>query len=439
MAKITDISNKREFNSIDLIGSQYSYIFDYLDEGVLIINDRARVIYANPAYTKMFDVSNLAMIKNNIFNKIDDEVITKVLRHRKSIKGKLDHFVDGRQITVSAAPIYSDDRFEGVIAIYRKGHISEIDMRRNIVFNLSEDEDENLIPPLNSHFQKIITQDWKMKKVLSMAQRASKVSSSVLIRGDSGTGKELVARAIHNSSPRRNKAFIAVNCATIPENLLESELFGHEQGSFTGAIKRKIGKFEEADGGTIFLDEIGDMPLDMQVKLLRVLQEGEFQRVGGNDLIKSDVRILSATHRNLEKMIEEGKFRQDLYYRINVINVELPSLKERNNDIELLCDHFIDKINKKLDTNIKGLAEEVIEVFYEHDWPGNVRELENVMERLMVLAEDEIIQLKEVPSHISKLYKFRRNFNKGDNLINTDQNGEIYKLEEYERDYKIST
>lgn len=434
MAKITDINKKRKVDPIDLMVREYSYLFQHMDEGVLIINDKGRIVYANPVYAEMFDVSNLAMIKNSIFNKVNDEAVMKVFHQRKNIKGKLNYFIGGRQLIISAAPIYYEDEFQGVIAIYRKGDIKSSEGKNTKILPFTMSETNNKVLQLNSYFKEIITQNRKMQEILLVAQKAAKVSSTVLIRGESGTGKELVARAIHYSSQRKNKPFITVNCGAIPATLLESELFGHEQGSFTGAIKRKIGKFEEANGGTIFLDEIGDMPIEMQVKLLRVLQEKEFQRVGGNETLQCDVRILSATHRNLEKLIVEEKFRQDLYYRINVITVELPSLKERNEDIELLCNHFIEKINAKVGSNIKGLSEEVKEAFSQYDWPGNVRELENLMERLMVLAEDEVIELYEVPSHISKLYKVRRDFQDKDSLVNTGKDGEIYTLEEYERE-----
>jgi len=434
MAKITDINRKLLIHPVELIVKEYSYLFEYMTEGVLIINDKARIVYVNPAYTEIFDVSNEAIMENSIFSKTKDEAVIKAFHQRKNIKGKLNYFVGGRQLIISAAPIYYQDKFQGAIAIYRKEDIINIEQQNTKLLSININEDNNKLPQLNSCFREIITKNRKMQEVLLIAQKASKVSSTILIRGESGTGKELVARAIHNSSPRKNQPFITVNCGAIPETLLESELFGHEQGSFTGAIKRKIGKFEEANGGTIFLDEIGDMPIEMQVKLLRVLQEKEFQRVGGNEVIKCDVRILSATHRNLERFIEEEKFRQDLYYRINVITVELPTLKERREDIELLCNHFIEKINKKIGSNVKALSEEVKTAFLEYNWPGNIRELENLMERLMVLAEDEVIELYEIPSNISKTYQVNQNFIKQSSLVNTGIDGEIYTLEEYERE-----
>jgi len=204
-------------------------------------------------------------------------------------------------------------------------------------------------------FQEIISQSELMEKVLNIAGRVAQTKTTVLIRGESGTGKELIAKAIHYSSPRKDKPFIIVNVASLPENLLESELFGHEKGAFTGAIKERIGRFEEADGGTLFIDEVGDIPLPVQVKLLRTIQFGEFQRVGSNQIFHTDVRIIAATHRNLEEMISKGEFREDLFYRLNVVEIRLPSLRERKEDIPLLISHFIKKFAAATNKDVKGI------------------------------------------------------------------------------------
>ncbi len=263
--------------------------------------------------------------------------------------------------------------------------------------------------------------------------KASKTSSTVLIRGGSGTGKELVAKAIHNNSKRSGSPFVAVNCGAIPSTLLESELFGYEQGAFTGALKRKIGKFEQANGGTIFLDEIGDMPVEMQVKLLRVIQEKEFQRIGGNDTIKCNLRIIAATNRRIEEAIEKGEFREDLYYRINVIPIYLPSLKERREDIPILAAYFINKIGSEFGKEHIRLSQEAENCLYKYNWPGNVRELENLIERLITLCDRDIIELWDLPPEISKLYDINENLSCS-NLINIGESGKIATLEEYERE-----
>jgi two-component system, NtrC family, response regulator AtoC len=243
----------------------------------------------------------------------------------------------------------------------------------------------------------------QMKSVFSLVQRLANVSTSVLIRGENGTGKELVASAIHHYGPRKEKKFVAVNCGAIPENLMESELFGHEKGAFTGANTRHIGKFQYAEGGTLFLDEIGELPLTMQVKLLRVLQERSFTPVGSNREIKCDVRIIAATNRDLEKMIREGGFRQDLFYRLNVMPIFLPPLRERQDDIPLLVSTFIQKFNKLHGRTIQGIAPDALAKLRGYAWPGNIRELENSIERSFVMELGEQITLRALPEHISGL------------------------------------
>jgi two-component system response regulator AtoC len=236
-----------------------------------------------------------------------------------------------------------------------------------------------------------------IKEVLSTVSRVAKSKSTVLIRGESGTGKELVARAIHTLSDRADRRFIPVSCAALPETLLESELFGHEKGAFTGAIKRKEGRFELADGGTLFLDEIGDISLETQIKILRAIEFQEFERLGGKETLKVDVRITSATNQDLERKINEGTFREDLYYRLNVISIFVPPLRERKEDLMLLVDHFIKKANQKCGKTIKGITTEVKDIILGYDWPGNVRELENVIERGVVLSRTEVIDESDLP------------------------------------------
>ncbi len=233
-------------------------------------------------------------------------------------------------------------------------------------------------------FHDIISKNPRMREILDLASEISSLRSTVLIRGDSGTGKELVARAIHFSGDRASKPFVAVSCAALAETLLESELFGHEKGAFTGAAERKKGKFELADGGTIFLDEIGDIPPKLQADLLRVLQEKRFYRLGGTEEVRVDARVIAATHHDLQRAVQEGRFREDLYYRLNVIEVCLPPLRERLEDIPLLARHFADRISREIGKEISGLTEGAMRVLLDHPWPGNVRELENAIERAIV-------------------------------------------------------
>ena len=240
-----------------------------------------------------------------------------------------------------------------------------------------------------------------MLRIYDLIEKVADSKASVLITGPSGTGKELIAKAIHFSSPRKNGPFISINCGALTETLLESELFGHERGAFTGAIAMKKGRFELADGGTLFLDEVGDMPPSLQVKLLRVLQEMEFERVGGTKTIKVDVRVISASNRNIKEDVATGTFREDLFYRLNVIQIEVPPLKERRDDIPLLVKHFIDKYSKNEAREQIELHPEVWKAFYNYHWPGNVRELENVIERAVVLSNGGIITLDDLPEELT--------------------------------------
>lgn len=237
----------------------------------------------------------------------------------------------------------------------------------------------------------------KMKEVFRQIEIIAPSSAPVLITGESGTGKELVARAIHQNSKRTGKAYIPVNCAAIPETLLESELFGHEKGAFTGAVQRKEGCFEMAHNGTLFLDEIGEMNADLQTKLLRVLEDGRFRRLGGTQEVQVDVRVVAATNRNLEESVEEGSFREDLYYRLNVFNIMVPPLRERSEDIALLIQNFIEEFNVKNDRNVKGISREALRILKNYSFPGNVRELKNVIERAVIVSTNDVIEPEDLP------------------------------------------
>jgi len=244
----------------------------------------------------------------------------------------------------------------------------------------------------------VVAESPAMRAVLSEAARVAPRRATVLITGESGTGKEVVARAIHALSGRVGAPFVAVNCAALPESLLESELFGHETGAFTGAVRRHTGRFEQAHGGTLFLDEIGDLPGAVQVKLLRALQERTIERLGGSEPIAVDVRLIAATHRDLQAAIRDGSFREDLYYRLNVVALHLPPLRSRRPDIPPLIDHLLERINRENDTGVTGVSREVLEAFLRYPWPGNVRELRNVLERAVVLNRGRVIHLGDLPA-----------------------------------------
>ena len=281
-------------------------------------------------------------------------------------------------------------------------------------------------------FENIIGVSGKMQEVFQKIVKVANTDATALLRGESGTGKELIARAIHYQSNRKDKQLVEINCASIPENLLESELFGHEKGAFTGAYKTKKGKFEIAHEGTIFLDEIGDLPLGLQSKLLRVLQERKFSRVGGVENIEVNVRLIAATNSDLEKIIEEKKFREDLYYRLNVVPIVIPPLRERIGDIGVLTDHFIQKYSKKNNRNLVGISDSARKLLMDYDWPGNIRELENAIENAIIMCEKDIIEPGDLPGYLQASEKSRVST---DVIAKQDKNlGFKEKLEFYEKE-----
>jgi len=261
-------------------------------------------------------------------------------------------------------------------------------------------------------YDEIIGDSSSIKKIFSIIDQVAETDSTVLIQGESGTGKELFARAIHRKSRRADHPFIKINCGALNDNLLESELFGHERGAFTGAVKQKKGRFELADKGTLFLDEIGDVSPAMQVKLLRILQEGEFERVGGEKTLSSDVRIISATNHDLQKLIVEGKFREDLFYRLSVIPISLPTLRERKEDIPLLINYFLNKLNSKNRNQGKEINEDGMKLLLSYPWPGNIRELENLIERLFVISSGKNIEPGLIAGHLSSSLSVSDGFDK---------------------------
>ena len=257
----------------------------------------------------------------------------------------------------------------------------------------------------NFGFEHIIGKSRSMGEIFKMVRQIADSKTTVLIMGESGTGKELISRSIHYNSNRRNYPFVTINCAAIPETLIESELFGHEKGAFTNAIEKKLGRFEIAHQGTLFLDEIGELSVATQAKILRFLEEREFNRVGGSKTIKVDVRLITATNKDLTQHIKKGSFREDLYYRINVVPIVIPPLRERKDDIPLLMDHFVKKFNKENNKSVKGVSKEALDLMMNYDWPGNVRELENLIERVIALTSNDHIQANELPFSLINISK----------------------------------
>ncbi|MDD5218323.1 MAG: sigma-54 dependent transcriptional regulator [Candidatus Omnitrophica bacterium] len=287
-------------------------------------------------------------------------------------------------------------------------HDDEIKILLKRIFEMRELKEENVhlkeeLSEKRSHFHDLIGADAKMQRIYQIIRAIQDTDTTVLLKGESGTGKGMIAQAIHYSDPARNqKAFVEVSCGAIPRELLESELFGHVKGAFTSAIRDRIGRFEAADGGTVLLDEIDALPPYLQVKLLRVLQQKSFERVGDTQSMHVDVRIIAATNRNLEEEIRKGNFREDLYYRLNVITIEVPALRERRGDIPNLIEHFLKQFNAKMPRKIRGVSKEAVKVMMEYDWPGNVRELENLLERACVLSQGDILTVESFPENLLK-------------------------------------
>ncbi|HHT9120408.1 MAG TPA: sigma-54 interaction domain-containing protein [Candidatus Hypogeohydataceae bacterium YC41] len=364
---------------------------------VLCPNGRAAIEAFNKGiYTVILDISMPDMSGLEVFenlkemNPIVPIILYTGLKEREQREGIRRRFRPHAYILKGSEPEELIDTVLGAVECYRetlnaiKLH-TEVEVREKENICLREELGKK------ARFEDICTRDPKMKEVISQAQKASSVPYAVLITGESGTGKELLAKAIHYNSPRASKPFITLNCAAIPRELIESELFGHEKGSFTGATQRKVGLFEAANQGSIFLDEIGDLSTAAQSKILRVLQEKEVQRVGGTEPIKVDVRILAATNKNLADEIKKNNFREDLFYRLNSISIHLPPLRERRGDIPLLVERFLTKSSNEIKKRIQGVSAECMRILESYDWPGNIRELQNVIERLVTWTENDSI------------------------------------------------
>ncbi|MBN6188937.1 sigma 54-interacting transcriptional regulator [Aneurinibacillus sp. BA2021] len=381
-------------------------IIDKAYDGIVMINKKGSISFLSPSLIELFELDESRAVHQPIDKLLPQLDLTRVV---KSEMADISDFmeVNGIQYIVHRIPIFQDQQVVGAIGKVMFRQLQEVreSFKR---FDRHEAKDDAGKQQRRSDaarftFDEIITGDHQMEKLVRSVSKAAKGRSTILIRGESGTGKELFAHAIHRTSPRYDRPFVTVNCAAIPEHLLESEFFGYEEGAFTGARhKGKVGKFDLAHGGTLFLDEVGDMSLPLQAKLLRVLHEGEFYRVGGTDRIHVDVRIISATNRPLEDMVENGLFREDLFYRLNVISFEIPPLRLRKGDILLLCDLFIKDLNKANGTSITGIDSQAEQIMLGYEWPGNVRELRNVLERAMVFAESGKIQADDLPDYVLK-------------------------------------
>jgi formate hydrogenlyase transcriptional activator len=385
------------FEKIKKSETELREIVDVIPQTIIVLNPDGKAIYANRVALEYTGLS-LDDVRGDDFRARvfhpDDVQRLREERH-KALSGAVPFENEQRALgkdgkyrwfLIQYNPLL--DEGGKVIRWYATG--TDIDDRKR-----AEDSMRNETVALreeivhSSMFEEIVGSSESLRKVLEQVSRVAPTDSTVLIQGETGTGKELIARAIHNRSKRANRAFIRVNCAAIPPSLIASELFGHEKGSFTGALQRRLGRFESADGGTIFLDEVGELPPETQVALLRVLQEREFERVGGNQTISIDVRVLAATNRDLGAAVADGTFRRDLFYRLNVFPIQVPALRDRMDDIPLLVEYLVDRYAKKAGKRIRSISKDTLSLFRSYDWPGNIRELQNVIERAVILCDGE--------------------------------------------------
>lgn len=414
----------REEYESDSLRKRYELILTSIGEGVYGLDEHGLTTFVNPAAERMTGWS-------------EDDLIGKVVHEyhhhshadgsdypvhtcpvyqtvRDGLQREVDDEVfwrkDGSQFPVEyiATAIKRGDEIVGAVIVFKdisERRRSEEELKAallqvEVLKEQLQAENRYLMDEIHSqhNFSRMIGQGAALKQIFSQIEHVAPTDSSVLILGESGTGKELIARSIHSASPRRDRPLVKVNCGAIAPNLVESELFGHEKGAFTGALQRRIGRFELADGGTLFLDEVGELPLDIQVKLLRVLQEGEFERLGSNDTIKVDVRLITATNRDMMERIERGAFRSDLYYRLSVFPIQAPSLRQRKEDIPLLVEHILESLNQRLGKAFTQVSPATLKQLLHYDWPGNIRELQNVLERAAIVCKPPILDLVSLPN-----------------------------------------
>ncbi|QRG66695.1 sigma 54-interacting transcriptional regulator [Brevibacillus choshinensis] len=386
---------------------QFRELVEQLYDGIVMCDRNGIVTMINQAYCDFLETTMEEAIGKPITEVIENTRMPQVMETGKAELGHLMR-VGNRDIIVSRMPMREDDKIIGAMGKVIYNDLREL---RSMVerYNIMERkldfyrQELKRVAGTRYSFDSIFADHPLLKETIQLAKKVASSRSSILILGESGTGKELFAQAIHGESPRAEGPFVRVNCAAIPKDLMEAELFGYEDGAFTGARKGgKPGKVELAHGGTLFLDEIGDMPLDMQVKLLRVLQEKEVERIGATRPIQVDIRVIAATHRPLEKLMEEGKFREDLYYRLNVFTINIPPLRVQTGSIMAMAQHLIQKLNRELFTSVTGLSPRVEDVFLSHSWPGNVREMHNVLERAIQLADYGSLELVHLPTYLQE-------------------------------------
>jgi transcriptional regulator with PAS, ATPase and Fis domain len=414
-----------ELEYVKNLTSTLESVLESIEEGIVVVDKQGLITIMNKAYGYFLGINPKDIVGEHITTVIPNTRLHIVARNGNA---EVEQFqkINDNICVVTRIPITKNDEIIGCVGnvIFKDAkNLDTLAAKFNKLHSELEfyKEEFSKACGIKYTFEDIVGKSKKIDAVKKLAFKAAKSISTVLILGESGTGKELFAHAIHAASSRRQGPFIKVNCAALPESLLESELFGYDEGAFTGARRSgKPGKFELANGGTIFLDEIGEMPISMQVKILRVLQEREMERVGATKTTKLDIRIIAATNRNLEKMIDEGQFRRDLYYRLNVFSLVIPPLRERMDDIPLLCDMLLRKICNKVGHWVYDISPKALELMNEYNWPGNVRELENILERTINLMDDEVVLMAE---HLPPILK------KKNQLTTDEDNRTIFNLE----------
>jgi transcriptional regulator with PAS, ATPase and Fis domain len=381
-------------------------VFDRFPIPVDFLNSEGKIQYINKAFAGFLNLDEEMVVGKLVTDINPTSKFLDTLKNRKAEIAKKHKFDNGKEAIVHRIPIYDEN--SDLVGGFGMILFDDINKMKDVYETINKLDKELKI--YKTEYARINSAKYNLNDIIgtskaiesskSKVKKIARVNSNVLIYGESGVGKELFAHSIHNESERKNQPFVSINCSAIPENLLESELFGYEEGSFTGAIKGgKIGKFELTNNGTIFLDEIGDMPVHMQAKLLRVLEEREIVRIGGKNSIPINVRVVCATHKNLSELVESGKFREDLYYRLNVLTLEVPPLRERKEDIHLLMNKFLDVFYKETGY-YREIPESVEKLLLKHDWPGNIRELKNVVEKICVNAEDTKVGINDLPVYV---------------------------------------
>ncbi|MBS4031160.1 MAG: sigma 54-interacting transcriptional regulator [Clostridiales bacterium] len=403
---MTILQAKEELLEVKKLKGELGAILNSVQEAIEVADNTGLIKYINPAFTRVTGIPEAVRVGKNIFEASPHGALAQALIKQKPVVGYRSKVGgSGVEVISNAAPILVEGQVEGAVVVFQPitdilKLMDELQKSTTIIENLYAKIDQ--ITGSKFTFDDLTGNCKVFLGTVEMAKKAAKSESPVLLVGESGTGKELFAHAIHQASNRRGKPFIKVSCASVPEELLESELFGHEKGSFTGAVRTKLGKVELAKGGTLFLDEIGEMNPYLQGKFLRLLQDRQFERVGGSETIKADVRIITATNVELKSLVRKGRFREELYFLLNVIELNMPPLRHRREDIPVLVEHFIGKLNRKLGKKVKNVDPDALQLLASYDWPGNIRELENVIERAMVTVDSDIFGRQHLSPYIGQ-------------------------------------